>query len=467
MTIPTQSRFSVYPGRPLSPDESRISASPFHVIARVLLIATICGAPWAFGAVQPWAWGTLLVLASLTLVLWAVGCTHRGVLRISLSPLYWPFLAFLILAVLQLLTGWSADHEATREAVLKIVTNLAFFFLVGQLLNARPENGRALEWLGLIVTLLAFALSVLGLAQIFYGSPRSIYWTYTPAIVTAIFGPYVNHNNYAGLMEMLIPISVAYVLSRPGNSILRFLLWCAVALVIISVWISGSRGAAIVLLMEGVLLGVILIGHWPRGAPLRLLALLLGIVLFSSVVFSWLVSSGRVGGRAWSVFETNQSLAGNLGDRWRVGIDTLHMARSHPWTGVGVGCFEYVFPNYMTFPMDLHWTHAHDDILEATAETGLPGVVMMVVAFVLFIRVGFRHIKERLQYGWGWIQMGAVVGAVGLFFHSFVDFNLRVPANAAWFVVCLAIATHPGPAQRDRRMIAAGSKPGRSREFLT
>jgi hypothetical protein len=92
---------------------------------------------------------------------------------------------------------------------------------------------------------------------------------------------------------------------------------------------------------------------------------------------------------------------------------------------------------------------------------------MMVVAFVLFIRVGFRHIKERLQYGWGWIQMGAVVGAVGLFFHSFVDFNLRVPANAAWFVVCLAIATHPGPAQRDRRMIAAGSKPGRSREFLT
>ena len=74
-----------------------------------------------------------------------------------------------------------------------------------------------------------------------------------------------------------------------------------------------------------------------------------------------------------------------------------------------------VFPNYMTFPSYLHWTHAHDDILEAVAETGLPGAVMILVALVLFFRTAFRHIEERLRQGWGWIQMGAAVGAVGLF----------------------------------------------------
>jgi O-antigen ligase len=111
--------------------------------------------------------------------------------------------------------------------------------------------------------------------------------------------------------------------------------------------------------------------------------------------------------------------------------------------GVGVGCFEPVFPNYMTFPSELRWSHAHDDILEAVAETGLPGAVLILVALVLFFRIAFRRLDERLQYGWGWVQMGAAVGAVGLFFHSFVDFNLRVPANAAWFVLCLAVATHP------------------------
>ncbi len=242
VTIPTLSRSSVRPGGSSSQDDRRISSSPFHAIARVLLIATICGAPWAFGAVQPWAWGTLMVLSLLTLVLWAVGCAHRGVLKITWSPLYWPFLAFLILAVLQLFAGLSSDHVATREAVLKIVTNLAFFFLAGQLLNAQPENGRALEWLGLIVTLLAFALCILGLVQMSRGWGREvIYWTYSRN-GTQPFGPYVNHNNYAGLMEMLLPISVVYILSRYSNLLLRILIWCGVIIVIISIWMSGSRG---------------------------------------------------------------------------------------------------------------------------------------------------------------------------------------------------------------------------------
>ena len=247
-------------------------------------------------------------------------------------------------------------------------------------------------------------------------------------------------------MEMLLPISVVYILSRSSNIILRFLLWSGVILVIISIWISGSRGATLVLLIEGLLLAGILLWRRPRGVSPRLFAVLLGVVLISAAGFSWLVSTGRVGGRAWSVFETNRSLGVKLGDRLGVGVDTFHMARSHPWMGVGVGCFEYVFPNYLTFPMDLHWTHAHDDVLEAAAETGLPGVVHDVGGARALLPYGVSpHRSERLRHGWGWIQMGAAVGAVGLFCHSFVDFNLRVPANAAWFVVCLAIATQSVP----------------------
>jgi len=465
VTIPTLSRSSVHRGGSSSRDGRRMSLSPFHTVARVLLIATICGAPWAFGAVPSWAWGTLMVLSLLTLVFWAVGCAHRGVLKICWSPLYWPFLAFLLLAVVQYLAGLSADHVATREAVLKIVTNLVFFFLAGQLLNAQPENGKALEGLGPIVTLLAFSLCTLGLAQMFWGKWHVIYGTFH--VGGAPFGPYVNRNNYAGVMEMLLPITVAYILSRSSNPLLRFFLWSGVILVLISIWISGSRGGTVVLLIEGLLLAGILMWHRPRGVSARSFPVLLGVVLISAAVFSWMLSTGRVGGNAWSVFETNQSLEVKLGDRFRVGVDTLHMARSHPWMGVGVGCFEYIFPNYLTFPMDLHWTHAHDDVLEAAAETGLPGVILIMMALVFFFRTSFRHLEGRLRHGWGWIQMGAAVGAVGLLCHSFVDFNLRIPANAAWFVVCLAIATHSRPAQENPPKIVWDSSADRSSEFLT
>jgi O-antigen ligase len=406
-----------------------------------------------------------MVLSLLTLILWAGGCAHLGVLKISWSPLYWPFLAFLILSAVQLFAGFTADHVATREAVLKIVTNLFFFFLAGQLLT-QPDNGKALESLGLIATLLAFALCILALAQMSWGGgARAIYWAF-PAPVWP-FGPYVNHNDYAGLMEMLLPISVAYILSRSSNPILRSLLWCGVALVITSIWISGSRGGTVVLVIEGLLLAGILMGSRPRGVSLRSLPVLLGVVLISAAVFSWMVNTGRVSDNAWSVFETSRSLEVTLGDRFQVGIDTFHMARSHPWKGVGVGCFEDVFPNYLTFPTDLHWTHAHDDVLEAVAETGLPGAVIILVGLALFFRIAFRRLERRLQHGWGWIQMGSAVGAVGLLCHSFVDFNLRIPANAAWFVVCLAIATHPRPAQEDPRKIAWDSMADQNGKFLT
>jgi len=33
----------------------------------------------------------------------------------------------------------------------------------------------------------------------------------------------------------------------------------------------------------------------------------------------------------------------------------------------------------------------------------------------------------------------------GLFIHSKADFNLHIPANAAWFAVCVALAMAPGP----------------------
>ena len=466
MTTPTHFKFSIHSGGASSPEDLAITASPLHVIARVLLVVTLCAAPWAFGAVESWGWGTMMVLSLLTLILWAGGCAHRGVLKVYWSPLYWPYLAFLLLGVIQLLAGWNADHVATREAVLKIVTNLVFFFLAGQLLNAQPENGRTLEWLGLIVTLSAFALCILGLAQLFLGvGPRVIYWKIP--VAGWPFGPYVNHNNYAGLMEMFLPIAAAYILSRSLHPIPRLLLWSGVVMVILSIWISGSRGATVVVLIEGLILAGILLRYRSNYVSLRSFLAVLGVLLIAAVVFSGIVSTGRVASRAWGVFEPNSSLEAKLGDRFKVGIETLHMARSHPWLGVGVGCFEYVFPQHLTFSTDLHWTHAHDDFLEAASETGLPGVVLMLVALVLFFRIAFRHLEGRLLHKWGWIQMGAAVGAVGLLCHSFVDFNLRIPANAAWFVVCLAIATHPRPAMENPPKIVWESSLDRGSEFIT
>ena len=56
------------------------------------------------------------------------------------------------------------------------------------------------------------------------------------------------------------------------------------------------------------------------------------------------------------------------------------------------------------------------------------------------------NLHERLWHRVGWLQIGAAVGCRGLLAHSFIDFNLHIPANAAWFAVGAAIAAAGGRA---------------------
>jgi len=439
VTIPNISKSSHHRGT-TSRDDGRAESSLFHSGARVLFLATIFAAPWAFGATQPWAWGTLMVLALLTLVLWAAGCVHRGVLQVKWSPLYWPFLLLLLIACVQLFAGLTADHVATREALLKLITNFVFFFLAGQLLFTQPESGRAIRRWGLVVTLLAFGLSVLALAQVMTTGKGLIYWSI--ATPFGPFGPYVSANDYCGLMEMLIPVTAGYVLSGSSRKVPRLLLWLVVGVALATILISGSRAGAAVMLVEVLLFGFIVFWQRPAGVWHRAFPLIAVGVLISSGAFAWMASTGRVGNRALSVLQSENSLEGKLGDRFWVAEDTLRMARSHLRQGIGVGSFETVFPAYMTHPSELHWSHAHNDFAEGLAETGVAGGVLLIWGLVIFFRRAFLHFPERLRARWGWIQIGAVVGVVGLLCHSLVDFNLRVSANAAWFVVCAAVATH-------------------------
>jgi hypothetical protein len=42
------------------------------------------------------------------------------------------------------------------------------------------------------------------------------------------------------------------------------------------------------------------------------------------------------------------------------------------------------------------------------------------------------------------LRLGATLGCIGLLVHSFSDFNLRIPANAAWFAFCAGLAMARG-----------------------
>lgn len=57
-------------------------------------------------------------------------------------------------------------------------------------------------------------------------------------------------------------------------------------------------------------------------------------------------------------------------------LGTLRMARSNPVAGTGIGSYETAYPRYATTAFTIH---AHNSLLQWTAETGFPGVIFLLV----------------------------------------------------------------------------------------
>jgi O-antigen ligase len=178
--------------------------------------------------------------------------------------------------------------------------------------------------------------------------------------------------------------------------------------------------------------------------------ILAGVMLFAYVDPGW------VARRLGSVVYVQDSWAEWAGFRKSYALDALRMWRAHPVLGVGLGDFETAYPRYQSFPSDLWIDHAHNDYVEAVAETGLVGAVLILSLLALFFRLAFRDWGRPLRSQGSWIRLGAAIGCCGMLVHSFVDFNLHIPANAAWFAVLGGIATtaYPPATSEDQVFIA-------------
>ena len=424
-----------------------LPGDPLHAVTRTLVTATLFGAPLAFGAVLPWAWATLSVLASFSLLLWAVGGVRRGAVRIHWSPLYLPALLFLVLGAIQYFGYFTVDRVGTREAALKLATDLILFFLAGQLWANSSEKG--LVTFGLAVTVYTFLLSASAILQFFSGSTFNYLNYWATHSTSGAFGCYVNPDHYAGLMEMLIPLACAFALSRQEGRSKRGLFSIGIILPIGSALLTGSRGGFIALLVEmGIFAAVLLRGSWISGQR-RLTSLGLLAVTAAAVFFFWL-DPGQMSRRLEQLFNLSMVHEASYASRAQVALDSIHVVRQHPWIGTGMGTFEIAYARFQTIPTDLRWNHAHNDFVEAVVESGIVGGVVIAVALVIFFRFAFLDLAHRLRHEAGWIRFGATVGCCGLLVHSLMDFNLRDPATAAWFAVCAAISIGPVASSRRR-----------------
>jgi len=413
-------------------------------LARILLVAVLLGSPLAFGAVVPWAWAGLGIAAALGLVLWAAGCLQRRVVKLVWSPLYIPSGLFFLLGVFQYVAGITLDASETRKALLLLFTDLAFFFLAVQLFGS--GRTRALRVFGLLVLIFAGSLGLFAILESASGVHRIYGIVDTP--FGALYGPYVNRDHFAGLMEMLLPVAILYIAGRHGGFSLEASVWrvSAVALAIASFLLSGSRGGLAALAVEIVIAAALIARGRSRSGQSRRLAVAAAFALVVGVALFAYVDPGWVSKKLGSVAYPHKTWKDWASDRKRMAADGLHMWADHPLLGVGLGDFETAYPPYQSLTTDMWIDHAHNDYVEAAAETGLVGALLVLSALVLFLFLAFRDSGQPVLSQAAAVRVGAAIGCCGLLVHSLADFNLHIPANAAWFAVLAGIATTARPA---------------------
>jgi O-antigen ligase len=423
--------------------------------AQVLFVAALMAAALAFGAVEPWASAALAVLTLGTLALWATGSVRQGVVRALWSPIYLPAAVFLILGAAQYFAPLTADRDATRDALLNFAVALGIFVLAGQLFQ--DGSATVMRRLGLAIAVFTSALGLFAILQSF-SSASLIYWKVKSPGET--FGSYVNRNHYAGLMEMLIPLTASYAFSGARSHLPRLMWTAAVLLPVASVLLSGSRGGLMALVVEAAVFVIALSTLPARAARFpgvqrsrRGMAASFGAVVTAAVALFFWINPGGFSTRLWTVASTKQYHEVTTADRVTVARDSARMLKDHRWLGVGLGSFATAYPRYQSVPSDLTWDHAHNDYVEALVETGLAGAALIIIALVMFFGLALGNLRARLGREPEWIPLGAALGCCGLLIHSFVDFNLHIPANAAWFAFCAGLATLPRTRPLGRRVV--------------
>lgn len=397
--------------------------------------------PLAFGAVEPWSIFVLEAGAALLLVLWAIRQAASGELSVAGNPLFAPMLVFAFCIGLQLVTGRTEYRYETFSAGLLYCAYGILCFLVVQVLRRTAQ----VQALTATFSAYGFLLASFALLQ-GLSSTTKLYWLRTPRTGGWIYGPYVNHNHYAGLMEMLVPIPLVFSLTRGARGSRKTMAGIAAALMAGTIFLSGSRGGMLAFVVQMGVLALVVV--WRQKSRKMTLALATFLVFGVGLVL-WLGGAELAKRLATIHAETRTELSG--GTRLDIDRDALHMFARKPISGWGLGVFPDVYPQFRSFHTNFFINEAHNDYLQLLVEMGGLGFATMLWFLWLLYRNAGRKLKNWSEDINGAVGLAAMLGVTGILVHSLVDFNLQIPANAALFYVLCTVAAMESRFGKTRR----------------
>ena len=453
------------------------------------ILGSIFVVPLLLGGRHPLGQLLLVLLAVGGALAWTVrrSLTPRATWRISKAePLLLAAVALLVLQLTPLgegLIGWlhgdaartlhlwtsqnipgrmgswpilSLAPEATKAALVMFLAYSMLFLLVVQRVQSLGDVERLLR----LIALAAVAMAAFGLVQLLLGNGR-YFWFLEHASGTtdgAACGSFLNRNHFAHFLALGVGPIVWWALNAspepraaglikntvlPRNAMLR---WSALAVVLLAVLLSLSRGGAAASVLA---LATVVFVCYRLGALRGRSLVAIGGVLLLVVVALTMLGHQRVAGRMDDWLAGSAQSLDRDARRRTVWTATATAAAQNKLVGTGAGSHRHVCPLYLDTAANpaniesagrFYSAHADNGPLEVFEETGVVGLVLLAAAVGMagFWCLGgiYRSGSRRLS-----LALGAVAASLlASLAHNLVDCPWYVPGCMAVVVVLLAAA---------------------------
>ena len=431
------------------------------------LMFLIVFTPFAFGAVEMWAYTVMELTVLLLVAAWVIRMLAvDGEIRIPRTSLNIPIILFVCLILLQLTplpgavlkvispaaldayTGTyravnaghhmavrisntiSLDTHATGTELLKILTYTGGFFLVIGNITTGKQKNRLLA--AIIAT--GFLLAVFGLIQRFTWNGK-VYWFRDLTHGGSPFGPFVNKNNFAGYINLIIPVSLGMVMAERDKG-KKLILGFMTVVMAAALFLSLSRGGMFAFLGAMASMGILLMLTGYEGGHRKGFAVL-GAFLILLLLYLVYAGIDPVMDRIATLAEKDTYLGQR---RWAVWSAATGIIRDYPLSGTGLATFEAVFPGYQPLEVSrLRWLDAHNDYIQFVAETGITGALIALAFFGILFRRAFSSLNNPEHGTRKYLLTGLLSGVVAFLLSIVSTSDIRIPADALLFAVILAM----------------------------
>lgn len=322
---------------------------------------------------------------------------------------------------------------APYDSLAALVAILPPLGILAAMLGLRAYSA---PWLATALIAGATGGILLGILQVSSPAPVASPWyLYRISNFGVATGFFANSNHMASLLLVTIPFvaAIGVTLRERSKDVRTSSTGLAVAssgmiLAVIGLALNQSLagyglGVPVVLASLTILFG--LSARWVRGVMVAI-----GLTVATAIALLWASPIGSQMDRLGA--------SSSVASRQQIAASSLSLAAEFAPVGSGLGTFPKLYPlTEDPARVDRFYVnHAHDDYLELAVETGVPGVLVILLFLAWWAIAAINMLRSPAADQFA--KAGAIASAA-ILLHSLVDYPLRTGAISAVFAMSLAL----------------------------